>query len=207
MLMEEPDNYHKILDAAKTRFGYYGFNKTTMAEIAKDCNMSAANIYRHFEGKKEIISVLAERLFSYHETALSEIVEQSFPSHSEKLHSFFRKSLEITHEFVTEQPKMKEMVDFICQERIDIIQSHSSKKDELIAIILKDGVKSAEFSLQDMDIAGTALAFKDATVMFHTPLFMELYPVDYLKSSCTAVVKLLLRSITTASREKYAANQ
>ena len=31
-----------ILDAAEKRFLYYGYNKTTMAEIAADAEMSAA---------------------------------------------------------------------------------------------------------------------------------------------------------------------
>ncbi len=42
----------KIMEAAMARFSYYGFGKTTMAEIAKDCGMSAANIYRFFENKR-----------------------------------------------------------------------------------------------------------------------------------------------------------
>ena len=33
---------NQILDAAFARFGQYGLGKTTMAEIAKDCDMSAA---------------------------------------------------------------------------------------------------------------------------------------------------------------------
>jgi len=43
-----------ILDAAFERFGHYGYNKTTMVEIAQDVGMSAANLYRYFENKQEI---------------------------------------------------------------------------------------------------------------------------------------------------------
>ena len=46
----------KILVAAQERFERYGFNKTTMNEIAKDCEMSAANIYRFFKNKGELIA-------------------------------------------------------------------------------------------------------------------------------------------------------
>ena len=45
---------HDILDKAFLRFGRFGFGKTTMAEIAKDCDMSAGNLYRYFDNKKEI---------------------------------------------------------------------------------------------------------------------------------------------------------
>ena len=43
-----------ILAAAMRRFEQFGYSKTTMAEIAADCDMSAANIYRYFENKLEI---------------------------------------------------------------------------------------------------------------------------------------------------------
>ena len=33
----------QILDAASRRFLHYGYGKTTMSEIAKDCNMSTGN--------------------------------------------------------------------------------------------------------------------------------------------------------------------
>ncbi len=41
----------RILEASQGRFRQYGYNKTTMAEVAKDCGMSAANLYRYFENK------------------------------------------------------------------------------------------------------------------------------------------------------------
>jgi AcrR family transcriptional regulator len=44
----------QILDAAHRRFSAYGFGKTTMAEIADDVGMSAANLYRYFENKLDL---------------------------------------------------------------------------------------------------------------------------------------------------------
>ena len=43
-----------ILDAASERFQHYGYGKTTMSEIAKDCNMSTGNLYRYFPSKLDI---------------------------------------------------------------------------------------------------------------------------------------------------------
>ncbi len=39
----------RIVEAANARFSHYGFNKTTLAEIAGDCSMSTTNLYRYFE--------------------------------------------------------------------------------------------------------------------------------------------------------------
>lgn len=188
----------KILTAAKARFGHYGFNKTSMTEIAKDCHMSAANIYRHFNGKNDILAALATALFQKQEEDLSRFCESPFPDCSSKLHSFFLKSLALTHHYVTEQPKMKEMVDFISQERFDLIDSHRKAQQKLIQNILQEGVHRGEFVISD--VAKTAETFRTATVMFYTPLYIDLFPLSELESSCTSVVELLLGAITRTTK-------
>lgn len=44
----------KIVAAARARFQRYGYAKTSMQEIAADCGMSAANLYRYYDGKLAI---------------------------------------------------------------------------------------------------------------------------------------------------------
>ena len=39
---------NRIIEEAEKHFRQYGFKKSRMAEIAKDCQMSAANLYRYF---------------------------------------------------------------------------------------------------------------------------------------------------------------
>ena len=50
---------NQILDAARQRFTHYGFGKTTMADIASDCSMSAVHVYRYFENKHDIGAAMA----------------------------------------------------------------------------------------------------------------------------------------------------
>jgi AcrR family transcriptional regulator len=44
----------EIVAAARSRFQRYGYAKTSMQEIAEDCGMSAANLYRYYDGKLAI---------------------------------------------------------------------------------------------------------------------------------------------------------
>jgi AcrR family transcriptional regulator len=44
----------EIVVAARSRFQRYGYAKTSMQEIAADCGMSAANLYRYYDGKLAI---------------------------------------------------------------------------------------------------------------------------------------------------------
>lgn len=189
-----------ILNAALERFGHYGFSKTTMAEIAGDCGMSAANIYRHFDGKKDIIAELAIQLFSTQEKKLAERVNSPCTSCAEKVHRFFQEALLLSHALITKQPQMKEMVDYICQERFDLVRQQKEIKRQCIEAVLREGMVKGEFLIEDLQ--AVTQAFKHATVMFHTPLFMEMYSLEELQASCRNVVTLLLSSITKTTREE-----
>ena len=78
----------QILSAAEERFKHYGFNKTTMAEIAKDCDMSAANIYRFYDSKEEILAALVDGIFRQTEDLLREVISRPGISSAERLEAF-----------------------------------------------------------------------------------------------------------------------
>ncbi len=164
-----------ILAAAEKRFRHYGFNKTTMAEIASDCEMSAANLYRFFDGKKEILSEIVQGLFSQREAKLNEIVLQSHINQTEKLRLFTRASLDLQYDYYSNSPRTSESIDFICNQRVDLIFSHHDKKKSLLIAILEEGNSNNEFNIDD--IPTRAEAILKATVMFHSPSFSICIPM------------------------------
>jgi len=50
-----------ILDKAQERMERFGFRKTTMDEISKDCRISKKTIYEHFEDKEDMFRCLLLR--------------------------------------------------------------------------------------------------------------------------------------------------
>lgn len=50
-----------ILDRARARFDRFGFQKTTMDEISRDCGMSKRTLYGHFRDKRHLFESLIER--------------------------------------------------------------------------------------------------------------------------------------------------
>lgn len=48
----------KILAAAKKRFSRFGFQKTTVDELCRDCRISKRTFYQHFSNKKELFQIL-----------------------------------------------------------------------------------------------------------------------------------------------------
>lgn len=52
-----------ILDKAKERMERFGFKKTTMDEISRDCKISKKTIYEHFKDKEDMFQCLFLREF------------------------------------------------------------------------------------------------------------------------------------------------
>ena len=50
-----------ILDHAKSRFDRFGFQKTTMDEISRDCKISKRTLYEHFHDKQHLFDSLFVR--------------------------------------------------------------------------------------------------------------------------------------------------
>ena len=50
-----------ILDRAQNRLDRFGFQKTTMDEISRDCKISKRTLYEHFQDKQHLFDCLIER--------------------------------------------------------------------------------------------------------------------------------------------------
>ena len=69
----EPDTRERILVVAERLFREIGYQKTTVADIAKVLRMSPANVYRFFDSKKSIHEGVARVLMGEVEEAAQAI--------------------------------------------------------------------------------------------------------------------------------------
>ena len=72
----ETDVRERILVTAERLFREIGYQKTTVADIAKALRMSPANVYRFFDSKKSINAGVARRLMGEVEHA-SQVIARS----------------------------------------------------------------------------------------------------------------------------------
>src|SRR3977135_4589599 len=76
----EPDTRERILVVADLLFREIGYQKTTVADIAKMLRMSPANVYRFFDSKKAINEGVARRLMGEVEDAAQTIATGPQPA-------------------------------------------------------------------------------------------------------------------------------
>src|SRR4051794_888119 len=125
MILEttEADTRGRILVAAERLFRQIGYQKTTVADIAKVLRMSPANVYRFFDSKKAIHEGVARRLMGEVEEVCRGIASErgSAPVR-------LRKLLSTVHHMNSERyvgdSKLHEMVEIAMQESWDVCKTH-----------------------------------------------------------------------------------
>ena len=186
---------NKILEAAHARFGQYGMGKTTMAEIASDCDMSVGNLYRYYENKTQIgidccLGCLAEK-----KALLREVLSRPNLTAGQRLEVFVLETLHYLHGQFSEQPRLFELVIFISTERKDLVGKHLKELQSLLTEILSEGNKTGEFDVPD--VLTTSEMILAATMKFTAPHFMSLFPLEQLEHEAKGVVQLLTRGLTS----------
>lgn len=183
----------RILHAAEERFQQYGYNKTTMAEIAGDCDMSAANLYRYFENKLAIGAALACNCLNKDIDNLKNIVLDKQLSPVDKLEKYVLATLDFTHRQWSETPRLNEMVTAICHERTDIVDQHVQNKQALLITLLREGNQQGSFEVADPEV--TAEAILTATTLFDVPLLMPLFSREAFERKAKNLVSLVLNGL------------
>ncbi|MCF6211066.1 MAG: TetR/AcrR family transcriptional regulator [Gammaproteobacteria bacterium] len=193
------DIHEQILAAAFDRFVRFGYNKTTMAEIAGDCGMSAANIYRYFDNKLDIGAQLASQCLAQRITLQSEIVARKQIAASERLHELVFATLRYTYDQWLEAPLANELVTVICGNCMDVVETHKQEERDMIHELLNAGNTSGEFRVADPQ--DTAAALQTAMTLFSTPLLMPAYSREIFEEKAAALVRLLLNGLLNPQRQ------
>lgn len=136
-----------ILDAASRRFLHYGYGKTTMSEIAADCNMSPGNVYRFYPSKLDLAEAFVRRLRADHLAALRQAAAASGLSTPERLRAYFRTKLRLVYERFHERPKAYELSQEILKERASFATEWEAAEAAIIEDILARGSEAGDLVL------------------------------------------------------------
>jgi AcrR family transcriptional regulator len=186
---------NQILDAAFERFGRFGFGKTTMAEIAKDCQMSAGNLYRYYPNKKEIAADSARRCMQASQELWRDVLKQPGMTPSKRLEALILTKLRYLHQQFSDHPSLFELVIYVSGERGDLVENHLGTQQSLVAEVLAEGNRSGEFDVSD--VLGTARVFLAAITKFITPTshILGAFALGDLEKEAQEVVKLLVQGL------------
>ncbi|MFV0280503.1 MAG: TetR/AcrR family transcriptional regulator [Rhodoblastus sp.] len=163
------DQRARIVATAETLYREIGFQKTTVADIARALRMSPANVYRFFGSKAEINDAVARLvLSSILET--SNAIAAGEGSAAERLRALVRNNREKNADRLLGERKLHEMVEAALDEDWPIISEYVQTMRALMARIVADGVASGEFAPRDPGLA--AALVQVATICYSHPRLM-----------------------------------
>lgn len=148
----ESDTRERILEVAERLFRQIGYQKTTVADIAKELRMSPANVYRFFESKKAIHQAVAQGLMGEVELEAQRIVARPGPV-TERLRQLLTTVHRMNSERYVGDSKLHEMVEIAMQEDWEVCVAHIHRITETIAAVIAQGAASGEFQAPDVTLA------------------------------------------------------
>ena len=148
----EPDTRERILVVAERLFREIGYQKTTVADIAKLMRMSPANVYRFFDSKKAIHEGVARVLMGEVEEAAQAIADNSGPA-APRLRELMKTVHRMNSERYVGDSKLHEMVAIAMEESWEVCLPHMQRITETIAAVIADGAASGEFEAPDVPLA------------------------------------------------------
>ena len=145
----QADTRGRILETAEQHFRSIGYQKTTVADIAKALRMSPANVYRFFESKKAINEAVAERLTGEIEAALARIAAGP-GTVEERLTTLIVTYHRMNAELFLDHFKMHEMVETAICESWEVVQRHVERVRALFSTLIGEGMRTGEFAPGDL---------------------------------------------------------
>ncbi len=197
--MSEPqDTKQLILDAAAERIMHYGYAKTTMAEIARDCGMSAGNIYRFFASKLDIAEAMARKFHGESYELFAQIARKKTPAPA-RLREIFQASMDRTYNAIEEKAKILEIAEVLANERPLMFNEQLAQERVYLTKIIQDGIDAGDFRALS-NLEEIAEFMQAALMKFRFPQLFSKLTLPKLRRELDGVMDLLLASLSCGAR-------
>jgi AcrR family transcriptional regulator len=134
----------RIIATAERLYREIGYQKTTVADIARDLDMSPANVYRFFRSKDEINDAVGHKLLD-EVIAVAAGIAADGGAASQRLRAVLA-ALERFHvERFTVEKKLHDLVAIAISDNWPMVQEYVERMDAILAGIVADGMANGEF--------------------------------------------------------------
>ncbi|TGQ71599.1 TetR/AcrR family transcriptional regulator [Mesorhizobium sp. M00.F.Ca.ET.186.01.1.1] len=163
----------RILEVADEQFRRIGYQKTSVADIASELGMSAANVYRFFSSKGDIVESICGRVVDEVADIAFAIARTSAPA-SEKLTRLLAAVHHHSKTTLTKEKRVHDMIVAAMRENRAIIKAHIEQMVGIFEAIIREGIEAGEFMVEDSGEA--ARAVNTAFMPFFHPILLEHCP-------------------------------
>lgn len=183
----------QIVAAATEHFRLYGYEKTTVSDLAKAISFSKAYIYKFFESKQAIGELICANCLRQIETDVRTAID-AVDRPPEKLRRMFKAVVESSLRLFFEDRKLHDIAASAVAERWEAVRAFEGRIQVLLQDILRQGRETEDFERKTpLDEAAAAIYL----VMrpYINPLLLQ-YSLDYTDDAPARLSSLVLRSLS-----------
>lgn len=183
----------RIEETAERLFRTLGYQKTTVADIARELRMSPGNVYRFFPSKAAINDAIAARLLgglSAHVWS----VARGPGTPPDRLRELFRALHAQMMGLFFHEKRMHDMVTAAMQENWGTIDAFVNDIDLALHHIVTDGQAAGIFA-RDLDPHQTGKLIHATMLIFTHPTLIEQCGGEDLPATAAAMAEFVLRAL------------
>lgn len=183
----------QIVAAATEHFSRYGYEKTTVSDLAKAIGFSKAYIYKFFESKQAIGEMICSNCLRQIEAEIRAAVDEA-ERPPEKLRRMFKALVESGLRLFFQDRKLYEIAASAATERWPAARAYEGRIQELIQDILQQGRQTGDFERKTpLDEATMAILLVMRPYL--NPLLLQ-HGLDYTDEAPLLLSSLILRSLS-----------
>ncbi|MGL6161206.1 TetR/AcrR family transcriptional regulator [Microbulbifer sp.] len=183
----------QIVAAATEYFSRYGYQKTTVSDLAKAIGFSKAYIYKFFTSKQAIGEMICANCLREIETEVRAAVDEA-DRPPEKLRRMFKAIVEASLHLFSEDRKLYEIAASAATERWQAVCAYEERIQQLLQDILQEGRQTGDFE-RKTPLDETAAAIYLVMRPYLNPLLLQ-HSFDYTDEAPAQLSGLVLRSLS-----------
>ena len=184
---------NQIVAAATAHFRLYGYEKTTVSDLAKAIGFSKAYIYKFFESKQAIGELICANCLREIEAEVRAAVDGAVRP-PEKLRRMFKSIVESSLRLFFEDRKLYDIAASAATGRWGAVRAFEERIQALLQDILRQGRESEEFERKTpLDEAAAAIYLVMRPYL--NPLLLQ-HSFDYTEDAPAQLSSLVLRSLS-----------
>jgi AcrR family transcriptional regulator len=181
----------KILDAFRRRLRHYGYDKTTMAEIAADVGISVGTLYLEFESKQDILAGLVEETSREFDEVFRAIADSERPA-GERLKDLLQARVALSDRCCRQAAHSEEVMVAAADKCRQMKAAREARYLDVLERILSAGAATGDLDVQDPGACARTL--RDALTAYLPPHSLG-RPSEEVLAGAADLVEVLVRGL------------
>ena len=183
----------QVVAAATEHFSRYGYEKTTVSDLAKSIGFSKAYIYKFFESKQAIGEMICAQCIAEIEASVAASLADA-ASPPDKIRRLFKAFTEASLRLLFQDRKLYEIAASAATEQWAVVAAYDQRVQQLLRDVLQEGRASGDFE-RKTPLDETVMAIYLVMRPCFNPLMLQ-HSLHLAEEAPAHLSSLVLRSLS-----------